>query len=71
MEKKQECVICYKTLVPIGTSRRKGTTRHHDWDTRVSHKKCWKNANHEEMVKIMECQIEKRLEMKKLEKNKK
>ena len=37
----KKCIWCQKCLQPIGTARANGTTRHNDWVSRNSHKKCW------------------------------
>ena len=38
---RDRCWNCGGKLIPIGTSRQNGT-RHHDWEERILHKKCWK-----------------------------
>ena len=40
--KNRKCIICRQSLVPIGSSRRNGNSRIHDWDTRDMHKNCYK-----------------------------
>jgi hypothetical protein len=42
MENKRICVICNKTLVPIGNSRANGKSQN-DWLKRDKHKKCYRN----------------------------
>jgi len=37
----RKCVLCKKTLVPIGNARKSGKATHDDWETRKYHKKCW------------------------------
>ena len=39
-ERKRICAHCFKPLVPVGYSRKRGA-RHSDWSSRKLHKKCW------------------------------
>lgn len=41
------CQRCYKSLVPIGSSRTNGAA-HDDWEARQYHKKCWVELKEEE-----------------------
>lgn len=37
-----KCLLCKKTLKPIGCNRKNNTNCHNDWSTRRYHKKCYK-----------------------------
>ena len=40
-KEKRKCMWCSKTLVSIGNARSNGAC-HSDWNSRKTHKKCWK-----------------------------
>jgi len=44
---KGKCLLCLRTLVPVGRSR-DGGAKHKDWSTRKYHKACWKKIKQAE-----------------------
>lgn len=43
MNSKNKCLLCGKTIVAVGKSRKNGKN-HDDWDTRQYHKKCYQQC---------------------------
>ena len=63
------CKHCMKPLKTIGTSRKNGNPRYHDWSKRQYHKKCWKNLvdylYHVSLIKAIDIEIDKENDLKK------